>query len=437
MVVLGASIMDSPERLKDFSRKYGITFEQWRDPGTKALSELTQQRVIPRTVVLDKSHRIVLRELGYTEEKFAHVVHAVEVTLGRAEPEAATRAVASPVFPVEQSLDYQLTRAETIANEGSVGFFTTVAVDVNGSPAVACKDYGRGALLVSSWSDQGWLTEVVDAAEAGWSPSIAFDSAANPGVSYGAGTDQFEIRYATRKDGVWQVEVVDDQGRPFKSTSLVYADSGEPFVSYFASDDQDLRLAHRNMTDGRWTVETVDAEGDVGTYTSLQLNSRGWPMIAYYDEGAQDLKFASWDGGEWQIELLDSVGQVGLHCSLSLDPNGEPAITYFDLTNESLKLARRSGSEWSFDVIDSAGTVGQRCSLEFDSTGDPVVSYFGNGTLKLASWHLDHWERLTVDSSGLTGNYTSLALDANDNAQISYFDVTNADLRFAWVQRMQ
>ena len=70
--------MDSPERLSDFATKYGLTYPQWRDPGTAALGKLTDQRVIPRTVVLDKEHRIVLRELGYTQEKFKQAGKTIE-----------------------------------------------------------------------------------------------------------------------------------------------------------------------------------------------------------------------------------------------------------------------------------------------------------------------------------------------------------------------
>ncbi len=429
--------MDGPERLKDFSKKYGITYPQWRDPQMKALKKLTIQGVIPRTVVLDRKHKIVLRELGYTKSKFQHVVLAVEKAVKGTQPKSLSRPSKTKKPASTSTLSYSVAKTETLASKGSVGFFTTVTVGAKGRPVVACKDYGRGALLVMTWSGRAWKSTYVDSKEAGWSPSVGFSPQGRLGVSYGGGNSDFEIRFARYDGKEWKVEVVDDQGKAFKATSLAYTAAGDPMISYFAKENQDLRLARWNSSQKKWLVETVDSKGDVGTYTSLQLDKNGHPMISYFDEGKQDLKFARWDGRKWNIRAIDTEGQVGLHCSLSVDHAGHPAITYFDLTNESLKFARWTGKKWSFSTIDSEGTVGQRCSLVFDSRGNPAVSYFGNGTLKFAYGAKEGWEILTVDSGGLTGNYTSLALDSQDNGRISYFDVSNADLKFAWVDRLK
>ena len=435
LVVLGVSIMDSPERLKDFAEKYELTYPQWRDPGAQALGKLTVQGVIPRTVVLDREHRVVLRKLGYTEEKFKGVVAAARAAVDGTPYTAPVELAQVSGGDAKLDLTYKTTRVETLASEGNVGFFTSVALDAAGRPAVACKDYTRGALLVSRWTGSQWQHDVVDNDNAGWTPSIAYDPTGGLGVSYGCGMGEFDMRFARFNGKGWAIEICDKEGNPFKATSLAFGPGGDPLISYFAKDNQDLRLAKWIDAEWRWSVETVDAEGDVGTYSSLALDKNGSPMISYYDEGLQVLKFARWNGGQWVTEVVDSQGQVGLHCSLGLDPAGRAVITYFDLTNEDLKIARWSETGWEVDVVDQQGTVGQRCSLQFDSKGRPAISYFGNGTLKFAWWNGAEWEILTVDDSGLTGNYTSLALDPNDNARISYFDVSNADLKFAWVDR--
>ncbi len=432
--MIGASVNDSPEALLEFSKQYEITYPLWRDSGTKALTQLTEQGVIPRTVVLDTEHRIVLLELGYTEEKFKEVVRAVKAVV--AGTEFQRRRSSSTTMKPETKLNkvFTVRRIDTVASEGSVGFFTSMALDSEGNPAIASKDYGKGALLVSRWSGSEWKNDWVDSNAAGWSPSIAIDSENHPAVTYGAGYDKFEVRYAVFDGKSWNVEVVDDKGNPFKATSLVYSLEGQPSVSYFAKDEQELRFARRDLSEDRWEVESVDSQGNVGTYTSLRFDSNG-PMIAYYDEGNQSLKFARMAESLWKIEKVDDAGKVGLHDSMALDNDGNPAIAYFDLTNEDLKLARWDGTQWQINTVDSQGTVGQRCSLKFDSKGNPHISYFGNGNLKLAFWNDDAWEIMVVDNSGLTGNYTSLALDSKDNVRISYFDVNNADLKFAWVDR--
>ncbi|RMG55488.1 MAG: hypothetical protein D6723_02590, partial [Acidobacteria bacterium] len=60
-----------------------------------------------------------------------------------------------------------------------------------------------------------------------------------------------------------------------------------------------------------------------------------------------------------------------------------------------------------------------------------------NGNLRLAWWDGKRWHVQIVDATEMAGNYTSLAFDAKGNPRISYFYVTDADLRFAWLEHVK
>jgi len=75
---MGVSMMDTSERIRDFSRKYSLTYLQFIDPNREAFSKFASIDVIPRTVIIDRNQRIVLRELGYTEKRFETIVKTVK-----------------------------------------------------------------------------------------------------------------------------------------------------------------------------------------------------------------------------------------------------------------------------------------------------------------------------------------------------------------------
>ncbi|MBD3399726.1 MAG: T9SS type A sorting domain-containing protein, partial [Candidatus Coatesbacteria bacterium] len=169
-----------------------------------------------------------------------------------------------------------------------------------------------------------------------------------------------------------------------------------------------------------------------GYYTSLALDAGGNPHISYYYVNNDDLKYAHWTGASWEIETVDSAGDVGEYTSLELDSSDNPHISYFNNTNGDLKYARWNGASWEIETVDSDGWVGWHTSLALDSSGNPHLSYYGNSDLKYAAWNGSSCEIDWVDTGGWVGYYTSLALDSSGNPHISYYDGDNDDLKYSW-----
>lgn len=89
--------------------------------------------------------------------------------------------------------------------------------------------------------------------------------------------------------------------------------------------------------------------------------------------------------------------------------------------------------ECPLDAVDCAGNVGQYTSIAIDSNSNPHISYYDvtNGNLKHAWMEAGLWNKQVLDSSGDVGLYTSIAIDSSNIVHISYYDKTNGDLKYA------
>ncbi len=342
-------------------------------------------------------------------------------------------------YSASQTQDWQIQTVDDIYDDW-VGRWTSLALDSLDRPRISYT-YGWGSwpvfysyLKYAQWTGSSWQFQVVaDTGSVGWGTSLALDSNDSPHISYNyyyyrSPTDQLSfLRYAKWTGNNWQISTVST----YDSHLSLALDNGN--IPHIAHNEYG-KLSYSSWTGSEWQTQDVDFGGDgIGKENSLTLDRNGNPHISYWDETNGDLKYARWTGGVWQVQTVDWTGNVGRYTSLALDSNNNPHISYYDVTNGDLKYARWAGSIWQIQTVDAVGDVGQYTSLELDGNGNPHISYYDgtNGDLKYARWTGSSWEVNTVDSTGNVGQYTSLELDRNSNPHISYYDVTNRALKYA------
>ncbi|MBN1648626.1 MAG: hypothetical protein JW874_11395 [Spirochaetales bacterium] len=156
---------------------------------------------------------------------------------------------------------------------------------------------------------------------------------------------------------------------------------------------------------------TVDDTGDVGLYSDIAVDSSGNPFIVYYDTTNQRLKiaYASDDdpntSGEWTITTINSgVTYYGEYVSVAVDATGNIHIaTYRNATGDLLYLTAASVAAASFSVttVDDDGAVGVWPEISIVG-GNPYISYINSSQastfygLKYAYLNGSDWEVGTV-----------------------------------------
>jgi hypothetical protein len=188
---------------------------------------------------------------------------------------------------------------QTVDRDGGSGKFNSIAVDSSGRPRIAYANvkWENSGLRYAEWNGQEWKTESLEGVGTGaaalanptYAVSMVVDTSDVPHIVY---TDVLhrQIKYATRRNGRWQIEIVDAVKRdsyPDRDGLALDAD-GNPYVSYFDPGDGSFKVAHRS--DGRWYVELLTK--DYSGFTSSVQIDNGMLWVAFGDEQGGSLKVA-------------------------------------------------------------------------------------------------------------------------------------------------
>lgn len=339
---------------------------------------------------------------------------------------------------------------EVIDSEGDVGFYSALAYDLSGGPAIAYLGprigYAAGTpvylLKLARWDPDPspggtWTTEVVDQClsrrvDLASDPNTDSWSIAYIGMSSKPARRQF--RLAQGNGSSWDIQIIGNtDGHP----SLAYSPDGRSrsvFGHLHAISDMALERAIWSWDDvaGEWSFdgyEIVDPDLEHHyPWASAAYDAQGNPAIAYSDStvsGWDTLKFAQRDASGWIIETVETGGSSGAHVSLAYDPTTDyPSIAHWGPSG--FRFSQWNGTEWVHETVDEDWGP----SLVYDASGTAFISYAGPGLLKLTHWNGNEWEiEIVQDNTG--GVRTSLALDASGNPSLSYYDPPADDLKFA------
>ena len=238
-----------------------------------------------------------------------------------------------------------------------VGFFTSLAIGIDGLPVISYRDFDARALKVAKCANAACtgvstITTVDDPAnEVGAFTSIAIGSDGLPVIAYFDDTaDALKVAKCVNAacTGTATITTVDD---PVNSVgihvSLAVGGDGLPVISYLDQTAATLKVAKcaNAACTGIATITPIDVQASITAITSIDIGSDGLPVIAYFDQTASALKVARCANaactGAATITIVDDpANNVGQHSSIAIGSDGLPVISYRDATASSLKVAK-------------------------------------------------------------------------------------------------
>src|SRR5690606_20873882 len=202
--------------------------------------------------------------------------------------------------------------------------------------------------------------------------------------------------YATWDGSGWRREVVDEAGDVGRYNDLVLAGHGDgsPWIAYWDATARRVKLARPVVGSVLWNIfpnNAGPALGPAGGPLSLAITAGG-VGVSYYDSDNGDLRYALWQSAtqSWSDERVDGVtGDVGRLNSVKADwSEGVPVVAYYDETADAIRLAYRSASGWQIQtaVEDAGGVTSLSLELPMDSRRHARIAYTtASGALNVAA----------------------------------------------------
>lgn len=347
-------------------------------------------------------------------------------------------------------------QTSTADSTGTVGDYSSIAVDDGGTPHIAYRDYTNKVLKYATWIGSAWQTTVIGSVAdgsllSGGRNGIAIDGNGNPHIVYYKTNIGYYYIHWTGSAWTAPYLILPPPPAPYTYIPM--------FGDVSLAVDKITGIAHVSMlyygngyslgywNSGMAAAQVVD-EDDIATWrtgfrNAISVDSTGKPHISYEGgDGAdnQVIKHAQWTGAAWAIEIVDGCGaypDMGSggrpQTSIAVDTSNRPHIVYYG-TSGKYKYARWTGSAWS---ITSASTVyapldDEYASLALDKSDNPhIAMQIAGYDLQYATLKSGTWIRTTIDSS--SGNFCSIAVDGGNNVHISYYDdnFSKQDLKYA------
>ncbi|MCW4005464.1 MAG: BNR repeat-containing protein [Candidatus Bathyarchaeota archaeon] len=214
-----------------------------------------------------------------------------------------------------------------------------MAVDAEGNPHISCycsayvfpPGITEYELRYATKSNSTWVIQTVDSAgTVGQYTSIAVDSLGNPHVSYYDVTHS-NLKYARFDGATWHLETVGSPlGTVGQYTSLALDSTDNPHVAYYSYQEAAQKYAYWNGS--VWVTETIGLGMSSGSICDIKIASDGNPHVVYYNNSAYNgLSYAHRNNTRWAVQTLNLGSHVySTSISFELDSSDIPHISYMN-----------------------------------------------------------------------------------------------------------
>ena len=228
-----------------------------------------------------------------------------------------------------------------VDSAGRVGEFSSLAIGTDGLPVISYSDYTNSSLKVAkcgniSCSSSNTITTVDNSGSVGYYTSIAVDPHNLPVIAYGDyGSLSARVGTCTNAacTGYFGITTI-DSGYESRYFSVTIGTDGIPIISYsvrFPSGDWHLRVKKLG--------DPSPMDIGLGANTSITIGSDGLPIISVYYSGLLIVKCRNVSCTDSEYFSVDG-GDVGAHNSITIGVDGLPVISYQDVTNGDLKVVK-------------------------------------------------------------------------------------------------
>ena len=318
-----------------------------------------------------------------------------------------------------------------------------LALDVAGDPAIAWVLEDLEGYVAFASQAEGWEFDEVAAGYFYGPIGLAFGADDRPHIVFHDHQDTTfkqdlgDLTHAIRSEGDWSVRPINDAGHDGWDSTITIGPDGVVRAAGIDPQqfDSDVGVEYYELTDSGWVVTEIGSGPiEYEWNVSLAVDPDGNPAVSYFDNNTQDLMFASRVGGEWTIETVASEGDVGRFSSLTFDTAGRPHISYFALP-DTVAYAVRSGGTWTVETVGTLPRVviafeGARriTDIAIDGAGVPHIAFTDRDVVRLASRFGGAWQVEDVAAAGELplGQQVSLRIDRNGVPHLATYEVTGS-----------